>query len=305
MRAQPPVDPLRPDQLALARRDHERAAHLRTDESALVALWGDPTTRVMRLHRGRVGVDGAAIRWARPAEIVGGERFFLGLHESTAYFAAAVAEEADLGDSATLRELGAALAPLEVGLVVQAVALAQWHATHTHCARCGAQTHVRHAGYVRRCGECEAEHYPRTDPAVIVLVVDDEDRILLGRQAVWPVGRFSTFAGFVEPGESFEAAVMREVEEEAGVPVDQVQYIGSQPWPFPASVMIAFTAITHHPHGARPDGMEIEEVRWFTREELTEAITSGTVILPPSVSIARRMIEGWFGAALHGGEAWR
>lgn len=305
MRSGPPLDPLRPDQLALSRGEHDRAAHLRADAAALEQLWQQPTTRIVRVHRGRVEVDGTSLAWASAATAGEGERFFLGQHDGSSYFACAVFDESVLASTATLRELGASLPDLEVGLVVQAVALAQWHATHERCARCGEATHSINGGYSRRCTDCAVEHYPRTDPAVIVLVCDDEDRILLGRQAVWPTGRFSTFAGFVEPGESFESAVAREVEEEAGVRVREVRYLGSQPWPFPASVMIAFTAITDGPDLARPDGSEIEQVRWFTRDQLAQAIASGEVILPPSVSIARRMIEAWFGSALSGGEAWR
>lgn len=305
MRSGPPVDPLPSDRLALSRVDHERAAHLRTDQPTLDALWIAPSTRVLRVHRGRCEVVGQELAWFTSSTVGEGERYFLGQHRGVSYFACAVDDESAIQSAATLREIGAVLPDLEVGLLVQAVALAQWHASHPRCARCGDPTEVVSAGYARRCSTCDVEHYPRTDPAVIVLVCDEQDRILLGRQAVWPQGRFSTFAGFVEPGESFESAVAREVHEEAGVHVTDVRYLGSQPWPFPASVMIAFVATTAHPEQARPDGSEIEQVRWFSREELADSLASGEVILPPSVSIARRMIEAWFGDALTGGEAWR
>jgi NAD+ diphosphatase len=136
---------------------------------------------------------------------------------------------------------------------------------------------------------------------------------LLGRQAVWPVGRFSTFAGFLEPGETFEQCVSREVFEESGVSVSQINYLGSQPWPFPASIMIAFEALIDDPAAARPDGEEIVEVRWYSRTQLKSAMEDGSLLLPPGISVARKMIERWFGAAhgefvgqsVTGGESWR
>ncbi|MFM8825331.1 MAG: NAD(+) diphosphatase, partial [Candidatus Nanopelagicus sp.] len=150
---------------------------------------------------------------------------------------------------------------------------------------------------------------PRTDSAIIVLVKDEDDRILLGRQKVWPKNRFSTFAGFVEPGESFENCVTREVMEEAGVALKEINYLGSQPWPFPASLMIAFEAITNTPELARPDGDEIEEIRWFTRSDMKDAIAQKTLILPLEISVARQMIKAWYGAGaeteLAGNESWR
>lgn len=292
--------------LALARGEHDRAAELRTDPEALEALWLKPDSRAVCISRSHVQTREGAIAWQHPRECSDAdERYFLGFEGGVAHFAVAITDEGEEFESATLRELGARLSSVDVGLVVHAVALAQWHAVHTHCARCGAATISVHGGSSRRCTACEAEHYPRTDPAVIVLVRDAEDRILLGRQAVWPPGRFSTFAGFVEPGESFEAAVRREVAEEAGVHVEEVEYLGSQPWPFPASVMIAFSARTNAPEEAKPDGTEIEQVRWLTRHDLQRAIDSGELILPPAVSIARKMIEAWFGGELRGGEAWR
>jgi len=160
---------------------------------------------------------------------------------------------------------------------------------------------------VRRCAT-EHELYPRTDPAIIVLVKDKDDRILLGRQGVWPEHRFSTFAGFVEAGESFEQCVVREVFEEAGVAVADIHYLGSQPWPFPQSLMIAFEATIQDPENARADGEEIVEIRWFTRNDLYAAITEGTLLLPPSISVARAMIQAWYGAdrpPLPGAETWR
>jgi NAD+ diphosphatase len=181
------------------------------------------------------------------------------------------------------------------------------------CSKCGAATTSSLGGAVRVCNKCEAQHHPRTDSAVIVLVRDIDDRILLGRQAVWPIGRFSTFAGFLEPGETFEQCVSREVFEESGVSVSKIHYLGSQPWPFPASIMIAFEAVIDDPAAARPDGEEIVEVRWYSRAQLRAAMEDGSLLLPPIISVARKMIERWFGAdhgefkgeSLTGGESWR
>jgi len=209
----------------------------------------------------------------------------------------------------TLREIGAFLSPRDIGLSVHAQGLANWHKKHSRCSQCGAATTVISGGSVRKCLIDESEHYPRTDSAIIVLVKDDQDQILLGRQKVWPKNRFSTFAGFVEPGESFEHCVVREVAEEAGINLSKINYLGSQPWPFPSSLMIAFEAVTDNPTAARPDGDEIEEIRWFSRAEMKQAIIDATLILPLDISVARQMINGWYGddAAkdLKGAESWR
>lgn len=212
----------------------------------------------------------------------------------------------------TLREIGGNLDADELALAMHAVGLANWHANHTHCPRCGAATSSELGGSVRICIEDETQHHPRTDPAVIVLVRDKDDRILLGHQPIWPEKRFSTFAGFVETGESFEECVSREVFEEAGVYASDINYLTSQPWPFPASIMIAFEAITHRPEEARPDGVEITEVRWFSRDEMKKAVATADILLPPTISVARRMIEAWYTRVdgytredLFGGESWR
>ena len=151
--------------------------------------------------------------------------------------------------------------------MVHAVALENWQRLHRFCSRCGERTVIAAAGHIRRCPACGAEHYPRTDPAVIMLVTDDQDRVLLGRQVHWPEGRFSTLAGFVEPGESIEQSVRREVFEEAGVTVGEVEYVASQPWPFPSSLMLGFMARATSSE-ITVDGEEIQEARWFSREEL-------------------------------------
>jgi NAD+ diphosphatase len=205
----------------------------------------------------------------------------------------------------TLREVGAALSDIDVELALHGVALSNWHRAHPCCAKCGAPTRVDLGGAVRVCDVDKSQHHPRTDSAVIVLIRDKDDRILLGHQPVWPEGRFSCFAGFLEPGETFEQCVAREVFEESGVTVREINYLGSQPWPFPASIMISFDAVTDFPESARPDGTEITEVKWFTRDQLRAEANAGTLLLPPTISVARKMIERWLGETAHGGETWR
>ena len=219
--------------------------------------------------------------------------------------AAARAIEPDATRWVGLRAAAPMLGDRDAGLVTEAVALANWHARHTHCPHCGAPTEVVQAGWSTRCTVDDSSHFPRTDPAVIVLVTDDEDRVLLGSNALWEQNRFSVLAGFVEPGESLEAAVVREIAEEAELPVDRVDYLGSQPWPFPASLMCAFTARVAPgsiASAAKPDGEEILELRWFTRDDLTAAL--GSVALPGETSIARWMLERWYGGPLSASIPW-
>lgn len=198
-----------------------------------------------------------------------------------------------------LRLAGPQLAPGHLDAVMTTVASGNWHASHGYCSRCGSATRSSHAGWVRVCSREEHPHhvFPRTDPAVIMAVIDADDRLLLGRGPQWDVGRMSVLAGFVEPGESLEAAVAREVAEEVGVTVEAVTYVGSQPWPFPASLMLGFTAlaVTTDLH---LDLDEIAEARWVTRAELDEDVRSGRLGLPGRLSIARRLIEGWYGEPL-------
>jgi NAD+ diphosphatase len=286
--------------LALSRAVVDRDAARRTDRAWLDAAWADPATRVLRVHEGRAAVVGDPARLdldGRP-DVPGEARIFLGTHDGVAYFAAVEESEPDAGRSFQgLREIGAALDALDAGLVVHAVSIANWHATHRYCPQCGARTQPENAGHTRRCEVDGSEHYPRTDPAVIMAVVDDADRILLGRQPTWGDGRFSTLAGFVEPGESLEAAVRREVLEEVGLVVGAVDYLGSQPWPFPSSLMLGFTARAETTDVHRHDG-EIAEARWYTRPELLGDIGSGRLLVPPSISISRRLIEHWYGGPL-------
>jgi NAD+ diphosphatase len=200
-----------------------------------------------------------------------------------------------------LRPLLAQLPEDQAAILTCARALMVWRSRHRHCGLCGAPTVARHAGHSLVCSssECGAEFFPRIDPAVIVLVSDGE-QVLLGRQAGWPPGRYSALAGFVEPGESLEDAVVREVREETGAQVTQLRYFASQPWPFPASLMIGFHAAAGSESRLEPivlDG-ELEHARWYRPAELA----ADPAILPPSHSIARRLLESWYagmtGAAL-------
>ena len=199
----------------------------------------------------------------------------------------------------TLRDVGHALPDRDAGLATAAIGLAAWHERHPRCPRCGAPTLPAEAGWTRRCTIDGSDHYPRTDPAVIMAVLDDADRILLGHAAHWPERRFSTLAGYVEPGESLEGAVRREVAEEAGVVIGGVSYRGSQPWPFPASLMLAFVAHARTTDVV-VDGVELTAARWFTRAELAEAVADGRVLLPMRTSVALALIEDWFGGPVGG-----
>ena len=193
-----------------------------------------------------------------------------------------------------LRQVGAAMSGADGNLLAYARAMATWHRRHRFCGQCGGATESRNAGHLRVCTSCRSEHFPRTDPAVIMLVhtTGDDNSCLLGRQATWPPGMFSALAGFVEPGESLESAVAREVQEETGIGVDTVEYHSSQPWPFPTSIMLGFYATS--PGGdVRVDTEELEHAVWVRRSELEYALRAREVRLPPAFSIARRLIDDW------------
>lgn len=283
--------------LVLARSVIDRAGHLRTDQSKIEELWGQ--SKILFLVKDRVHATDSELCFHQADEIFGqGERYFLGMNNESgqSHFAWHTDEEVIPEEELrTLRQIGAELSDEEAGLAVHAIALAHWHSSHPRCARCGAPTKSDLGGAVRICENDGSQHHPRTDPAIIVLVKDEDDRLLLGRQHSWAPGRFSNFAGFVEPGESFEQCVVREVEEESGLVVHSVHYLGSQPWPFPASIMIAYEASTSDVSTARPDGEEIVEIMWFTRESMKAAVNSGEISLPPRISVSRRMIEYWYG----------
>jgi NAD+ diphosphatase len=278
-----------------------RTAH---DRAHLARALPDPAAgrpvRVLTVDRERAapvreGADGPALVWDEQPELPTGA-VFLGEAAGVPY--AAVRGERSLTvngrpvDSwSGLREVGAALGDLDAGLLVQAVAILEWHDRHRFSPTTGAATTIERAGWVQRDPTTGHEFFPRTDPAVIMLVHDGADRVVLGRQAVWPPGRFSILAGFVEPGESAEAAVAREVAEEVGLRVTDVRYVASQPWPFPQSLMLGFVARAEVAGDLVLDPEEIEEARWFTRDELRSG--AGPRALPPPVSIARHILDRW------------
>ena len=301
----------------------DRASELRSDEAALDRLWS--SAKIIRVSNSKLATDGKSLLFLSAAEVeeliaskvfTSGDKYFLGIDPASkvAYFAwdcdevGLSAGETSTEGLASLRELGGTLDEFELGISMQATALSNWHRSHPHCSKCGAETKSTLGGSVRVCVKDQSQHHPRTDSAVIVLVKDKDDRILLGHQPIWPDGRFSTFAGFLEPGETFEQCVEREVFEESGVKVNEIKYLGSQPWPFPASIMIAFSAVVDDPSTAKADGVEITEVRWFSRAELKSSVADGSLLLPPTISVARKMIAMWFGPGaekLTGGESWR
>ncbi len=313
--------------LARAALDRDGEARARDDLHA--AFDADPMSRVIVVHGGRAlfaeQVDGSApaLQLLRPVDLPhdarDGMRCYLG-RTVTGSGAGAASDGLPAGTPVEVRILEEeaaqrvepedarwvglrAAVPLlgdrDAGLFTEALALANWLETSAFCPRCGSPTAVVQAGWARRCEREGTLLFPRTDPAVIVLVTDDDDRLLLGSNALWEQHRFSLLAGFVEPGESLEAAVVREIGEEAGLVVDRVEYAGSQPWPFPASLMVGFTARVSSstpPAAATPDGVEILELRWFSREELASALPD--VGLPGGISIARWLLERWYGGPL-------
>jgi NAD+ diphosphatase len=311
--ADDPVPPLVADGstltgLALARAEVDRCAHLRTDAQWLAAAWADPRTRVLVVEQGRalgtVRGDEASIAFLDPSQTPDGVRFLLGVDdEARAYFGVAgrLPEQSDPDERPVyLREVGPLVSDRDAGLLTHAVALANWHETFTHCPRCGSPTQPILSGHARRCPVDASEHFPRVDPAMIVLVTDDADRCLLARNAMWPERRVSILAGFVEAGESVEQAVSREVHEETGIIVATVTYLGSQPWPMPQSLMLGFRAQAAGRQVITVDGQEIAEAHWYTRSSLAAAIGRGEIRLPPPVSIAHRIIESWYGSPLPG-----
>jgi NAD+ diphosphatase len=293
--------------LPLASEAVDRSGELRTKPDELAKLW--KSARILHFASGKFRVKPnyeldfqsaeQIAKLRKDAKFADGEELFLGIDNGISYFAwcsdAMDFESFEtLENYQTLRTLGDFLTQLEMGLAIHSQAIANWHHTHQFCARCGAPTLSANGGSLRKCSTDGSEHYPRTDGAVIVLVKDDKDRVLLGRQKVWPEKRFSCFAGFVEPGESFEQTVLREVFEESAIRVDKITYLGSQPWPFPASIMISFSALATNPAAAKADGEEIEEIIWLTREEMCAAIANQSLTLPPGMSVARKMIEFWY-----------
>jgi NAD+ diphosphatase len=192
----------------------------------------------------------------------------------------------------TLREVGSVLCGRDVGLATSGVALAKWHETNSYCPSCGERTHLSESGWARRCHAENKDIYPRIDPAVIMAVFDDNDRILLAHAVAWPGDLHSLIAGYVEAGESLEMTVKREVFEEVGIVCDDIRYVGSQPWPISGSLMVAFSA---HATSTQivVDGEEIAHAKWYTREEVDMAVVNGEISLPAPTAIAHSVIDQW------------
>ena len=256
---------------------------LALDGRLVVLAPSEQPPATLRVYLGReAGRDIAALVPADPAfgmdhDGIGGERM-VGLRDLIGVLAQRGAEGAR-----------------DHELAATAVAITTWHANHPHCAVCGDPTEPRKGGWVRFCERDQKEHYPRTDPAVIVAITDADDRLLLAHASYWSSRRFSHLAGYVEPGESFEQAAHREVFEEAQLVLSDLAYVASQPWPFPASIMVGFTASVEDPAFVL-DQDEISEAMFVSREEIVALVADGTVILAPHGSIARRLLEAWFGA---------
>jgi NAD+ diphosphatase len=323
-----PAGPL--GELLLARETVDRATERRTDQAWLDATWADPATRVLVVYRGRAlaqVVDGHAdLVFVSPDQAPPGVRFVLGVETTDSgevvYYGVSgpmegapdeppPARGTGPGRSTpepggpprpmSLREAGALLGDRDAGLFTHAVALANWHDTHTHCPIDGTPTVVNPGGHSTTCPADGTEHFPRTDPAVIMLVTDPQDRCLLARNKAWPEHRVSILAGFVDPGESAEHAVVREVHEETGITVGRVAYLDSQPWPMPRSLMLGFRAWAVGDEVIHVDADEISEAHWYSRDDLRRVLEAQQLALPPAVSIARRIIESWYGAELPDG----
>ncbi|MDH3376874.1 MAG: NAD(+) diphosphatase [Gammaproteobacteria bacterium] len=288
----------------------DRAFEKRKDEAWLRAQLTDPATRFIPLWRHKclintesrphlVTLDAAEYAAAH----IDIEPVFLGQQNQQTYFATEVSgQDHDrqrlevLGELIELRTACAVLSDQDAAVLGYARAMLHWHRHHQHCGTCGSATVSQEGGHLRRCAnaQCARSHFPRTDPAVIVIVTH-EDRCLLGRDPAWPPGQYSVVAGFVEPGEPLEAAVAREVFEETGIHVHSINYLSSQPWPFPGSIMLGYSAETDDPR-LNLNRDELEDALWVTREELREAVQSKRLKVPTRISIAYRLVQDWYDA---------
>ncbi len=288
----------------------DRASHLRKDGAWLSAALDSEASRFLPFHRLNVLVkaEKPELAWANPSirSVMDARTgaVFLGLREGLAHFAVDLSglhdpvTELGLAGAANfsdVRQVAASLPGGDASIVAQGRQMLDWHTRHRYCAVCGHATSVKEAGYLRECDECDAQHFPRTDPVVIMLVHDGE-RCLLGRQAGWPARMWSALAGFVEAGETLEDAVRREVMEEAGIPVGEVRYHASQPWPFPSSLMMGCMA-TALADAITVDKTELEDVRWFPRERVLRALrdpaSEPEFFVPPPMAIAHHLVKAW------------
>jgi NAD+ diphosphatase len=289
---------------------HDRIAVRRRDDAWLEERWADPDTRVLVVSGTRVRPRDGQITWVSPGDAPDGLRILLGEQDDRAWFAVVAGPElaqAAKDEWFPLRGLLPHLADQDLSgapLVFHALGLAEWLFVTRFCPRCAGRLEPQASGHELVCQSCGRSQFPRTDPAVIMVVASGEpgsedERCLLGRQAIWPAGRYSTLAGFCEPGETLEDAVRREVLEETGVQVGDVEYFGNQPWPLPASLMLGFVGRATSEE-INVDNDEIEEARWFTRADMKAGAESGELVLPGGVSISRSLVEHWYGGPLPG-----
>ena len=299
----------------LARWELDRDYLSRSRPELFDELWSMESTRVLVLHQGkalvRKGLSSPELSLL-PVEKVPAANLRVYLGKTTIETAlepkgsaivlavvndnSAMSIEADPMLWQSLRTLGSELSDRDAGLFTQSLAVANWHEINQHCPKCGTPTVIEQGGWVRRCFKDNSEIFPRTDPAIIVAITDQEDRILLGSQGTWEDNRWSILAGFVEAGESLEAAVVREMKEECGLEVFDVKYLYSQSWPFPQSLMLGFTAKADSSIEFLPDGEEIVKLRWFSRAEI--AAEAKLLLLPSDSTISRALIELWYGSAI-------
>jgi NAD+ diphosphatase len=280
----------------------------RTDEEWLAARMAEPRTRVLIVSGNRLRPVDGEIQWVSPDEAPEGTLVLLGDRDGVVHVAVIVAPDTAPGDPEEWVPLRSVLgllaehAPDQAPLLMHAIGLAEWHHATRFCPRCGGTLVSRAAGHELRCTQCDRAQFPRTDPAVIMAITSgegDDEAILLGRNTAWPAGRWSTLAGFCEPGETLEDAVRREVQEEVGVRVGEVTYFGNQPWPLPASLMVGFLGRAVSPEIA-VDGREIQDARWFSRAQMRAEAEAGTLVLPGGISISRSLVEHWYGDTLPG-----
>ncbi|GAB3168801.1 NAD(+) diphosphatase [Telluribacter humicola] len=287
----------------------QRVSESRVDEQYIQSKLHDPATRFIPVWKNKnlvTAVDPIQSVYlsydqATPLLTDSAPLIFLGILEGVTYFAFALPDDSPVATLfpaeqhfKDLRDIGVLLTQDEGSLYAYARALVHWHRTHQYCGRCGSKTLSIEGGHVLQCinPNCVLRHFPRTDAAIILLITYRE-HCLLVRQSIWPEGMYATVAGFLEPGESLENAVAREVMEETGLVLENIQYHSSQPWPFPASIMIGFTAQSTS-MDYKLDQVEIEKAVWVTREELAEKLQNGTIKLPPPLSIASRLIDEWY-----------
>lgn len=297
-----------PPHLALSTPVHDRLGLRRTDDTWLDAVFGEESTRVLVVAGTRIRPVDGQISWVPGPLAPAGTRVLLGERDGSVHAAVLIDAAAATGAREEWLPLRGLLPYLQSGqdtpLLFHAIGLAEWHHATRYCPRCAGALHSRAAGHELVCADCGKPQFPRSDPAVIMAVThgepeSPEEQILLGRQRSWPAGRWSTLAGFVEPGETFEDAVRREVMEEVGIVVGEVTYFGNQPWPLPQSLMVGFLARAES-RAITVDGTEIEEARWFSREEMRAAAESGEVLIPRSVSISSSLLEHWYADRLPG-----